>query len=102
MNLSAESAAALIMGGMALIASIVTFVGSAKKNDVDALSEIIDKLRERIEDLEGMNADLENWAERLCCQVRAKGLEPEKFLRNNAHRPMPRKTRPVKFPRSEE
>jgi len=83
MNLSTETAVAMIMSGGAMLAALVTYLGSAKRNEVSALSEIICQLRKRVEDLEIDNEDLENWAERLCCQVREKGMEPVKLIRKH-------------------
>jgi trehalose-6-phosphate synthase len=83
MNISTEAVVALIMSGGALIGAVVTFVSSARKNEVSALSQIINQLRTRVEELEAINEDLENWAERLCCQVREVGKEPVKFIRRH-------------------
>jgi hypothetical protein len=85
MNFSTEAVVALIMSGGALIAALVTYLSSAKRNEVSALSEIISQLRRRVEDLETDNEDLENWAERLCCQVREIGKEPVKLIRKQKH-----------------
>ena len=98
-NISTEAAIAIIVASLALLGTLGTAVLSvvflAKKSDVDVLSAIINKLRERVEYLEGMNADLEEWAERLCCQVRRAGKEPERLIRNHIWTPQSKKTRPT-------
>jgi hypothetical protein len=73
---------ALIGSGLALAGTIVGYVRSAKKDELDVLRGVIDSLNERIQQLEDNNADLEDWAERLVCQVKEAGLLPAKFIRH--------------------
>lgn len=103
MTLSTEVIVALIVSGLALLGSVVAglivFFGSrstVKQTDIQSLRNIIEELRtqiasldetaisqdRRIQELEDQNGDLENWIERLCCQVRELGAEPVAFIRH--------------------
>jgi hypothetical protein len=84
----------------------------AQKIRIDALDEVrttqervireqtrlIGDLRTWGQDLQNMLADVEDWAERLCCQLREAGLEPEKLIRKRQRQPAAEnhKTRPRK------
>ncbi len=79
MTISGEVTAALITGAIAIILSLITIlVGWFNVKD---LREIIAALRERINDLEDANADLEDWAHRLVNQVLFYKGVPEKLIR---------------------
>lgn len=78
-----EATIAIIVSSLALIGSIVTVATSAKKNEVEVLRVIIQELKDRVNELEIDNRDLENWAERLVCQVKNVGLEPVKFIKSD-------------------
>ena len=80
--MATEVTVALIMGALALLGTLVTFLSSARKNELELLRGVIAELRKRIEELEDTNEDLENWAERLVCQVKEAGLIPAKFIRH--------------------
>lgn len=91
MALSTEAIIALIVSGLALIGTIFTFIQAARKNDLDILRGIISELRDRIQELEDKNGDLEAWAEALCCQVKELGHDPVKFMRKDRNPTQPRK-----------
>lgn len=86
-----ETAIAIIASALALLGTIITFVGSAKKDEVEVLRGIIQELKEYVSDLEDDKEDLQAWAERLVCQVKDAGLEPVKFVRGD-RKTQPRKT----------
>ena len=77
-----EASIAIIVASLALIGTIITYLGGAKKNEVEALRGIIRELKDYVEQLEYDKEDLQDWAERLVCQVQAAGLEPERFYKN--------------------
>jgi len=90
--------------GSAAVGSLVTWALQRRKEKVDITDQItetalsllqplkdrvselegtISRLNHRIVDLEAMNSDLEDWAERLTCQVKEAHLEPAKFIRHS-------------------
>lgn len=79
--MSTEATVAIIMAAGALLAAVVTFFSSASKNELDVLRGIIAELRTEIEDLKAENANLKEWAEKLCCQIKEAGLKPVEFTR---------------------
>ena len=76
-----EVIVALIVSSLSLIGVLINTAISAKKNELEVLREIIDRLRERIDDLECENEELADWAERLVNQVKNAGLQPVKLVR---------------------
>ena len=86
--MSVETTVAIIVAGLALLGTIVTFFMSARKNELDILRGIIKELKDYVEELEIDKEDLETWAEALVCQAKDAGLMPVKFVRAN------RKTKP--------
>lgn len=82
MAISTEFTVAIIVAVLSLIGTITGYFISARKSAVDDLSTIIDRLRERIEDLENANSDLEDWAERLVNQVKDLGGTPVRLIRH--------------------
>jgi hypothetical protein len=81
-NISTEFSIAIAVAVLSLIGTVSGYFISARKSEVDALSTIIDRLRERIEELELANSDLEDWAERLVNQVKDLGGVPERLIRH--------------------
>ncbi len=79
MSLPLEIVIALITGGTGAILSSVALISG--HNNVKDLREIIDALRERVDELEVENNDLKAWAEGLMCQVREAGIIPLEFIR---------------------
>lgn len=84
--MSVEITVALIVSGLALLGTLITFLGSARRTELDILRGVIDELKEQIEELKATNADLEDWAERLVCQVKDLGVIPVKFIRHKVQR----------------
>jgi hypothetical protein len=82
MNISTEFSIAIAVAVLSLIGTVSGYFISARKSEVDALSTIIERLRERIEELELANSDLEDWAERLVNQVKDLGGVPERLIRH--------------------
>lgn len=97
--LSTEASIAIIVSSLALIGTIITFLKSANKDDLDVLRGIIEELKEdarclkeKVDELEAENSDLKDWAERLVSQVKELGSDPVKFIRHQ--RQFKDKTRP--------
>lgn len=84
--MQSEAFVAIIVAGLALIGTIITYIGAARKNDVEALRGIIKELKEYINDLECDKEDLQDWAERLVQQAKEAGLQPERFIRKAKRR----------------
>lgn len=82
MEFSTEIIVAIIVGIFSFGGSLLLYLKGAKKDEVEALSGIITKLREYVENLEADKEDLQAWAEKLVCQVKDAGLEPAKFIRS--------------------
>jgi len=80
--MSTEATVAIIIAGLALLGTIITFAASARKNEVEILRGIIQELKDYVEQLECDKEDLQDWAERLVSQVKGAGLEPVKFIRS--------------------
>lgn len=79
--MSGEILIALIMSTASIIGSVFVYRKGAKKDEVDALRNIITELKSYVDDLECDKEDLQTWAEKLVCQVKDAGLEPAKFVR---------------------
>ena len=92
---AAAIVSAIVLGSFSLLAAVVAgvvaFVSAHNASkDIEGLRIIIGEQTQqikaqgkRIEDLEAMNSDLEEWAERLTCQVKEAHLEPAKFIRHS-------------------
>jgi hypothetical protein len=77
---------ALIMSFASIVGSIFIYRKGAKKDEVDALRNIIAELKNYVDDLECDKEDLQLWAERLVAQVKEAGMEPAKFERKTTPR----------------
>jgi hypothetical protein len=108
LTISPEILAAIIAVTGVITAGLIAFFqsrSSVRKSDVEALQVIIntltdriDKQDERIQELEDLNEDFENWATSLCNQIRELGMVPVKFVRRKRQptASMDRKTKPRK------
>lgn len=80
--MTAEIWVAIIVAAASLGGSILVYLKSAKKDEVDALRGIIKELKEYVEDLERDKEDLQVWAEQLVRQIKDAGIEPARFVRS--------------------
>ena len=76
---TAVSVVAILISVISVMVALVTAVTAAKKEAFTQLERVVERLNQRILELETENEDLRGWAESLVAQIVEVGLTPHSF-----------------------